>query len=112
MWACEHWNFYVYGRRFTLVTDHQALKTLLTAGGTGHRSLHLHRWADRLFQYTFSVVCRLGKQKVVADCLSRAYESSMSPSIVSFGQPSDDVEDDEDIGIQTIFGNLATCVVT
>jgi len=31
MWACEHWNFYVYGHRFTLVTDHQALKTLLTA---------------------------------------------------------------------------------
>jgi hypothetical protein len=32
LWACEHWHFYLYGRRFTLITDHQALKTMLTAG--------------------------------------------------------------------------------
>ena len=102
----------MYGRRFALVTDHQALKTLLTAGGMGHRPLCLHRWANRLFQYNFSVVYRPGKQNVVADCLSRAFESSVSPSVVPFGQPSDDVEDDDDIAIQTIFGNLATSVVT
>ena len=30
----------------------------------------------------------------------------------SVGQPSDDVEGDEDIAIQTIFGNLVTSVVT
>ena len=42
--------------RFTLVTDHQTLKTLLTAGGTGHSPLRLHRWVDRLFQYTFLVM--------------------------------------------------------
>jgi len=69
MRACEHWNFYVYGRRFTLVTDHQALKTLLTAGGTGHRLLRLHRWADRLFQYTFSVVYL---QRVTLDMVAAA----------------------------------------
>jgi len=89
-------------------SDHQALKTLLTAGGTGHRPLRQHRWADRLFQYTFSVVYRPGKQNVVADCLSRAFESSVRPPVVPFGQPSNDVEDDDDIAIQTIFGNLAT----
>jgi len=44
LWACEHWNFNLYGRQFT---DHQALKTLLT---TGHQRLCLHRWSDRLFQ--------------------------------------------------------------
>jgi len=86
----------VYGRCFTLVTDHQALKTLLTAVGTGHHLLRLHRWADRLFQYTFSVVYRPGKQSVIADCLSQAFESSVSPSVVPFGQPSNDVEDDDD----------------
>ena len=37
---------------------------------------------------------------------------SASPSVVPFGQPSDDAEDDEDIAIQTIFGNLATSMVT
>ena len=53
MWACERWHFYLYGRRFTLVTDHQALKTLLTAGGLGPPPLRLNRLGDRLFQYTF-----------------------------------------------------------
>ena len=55
---------------------------------------------------------RPGKQNVVADCLSRSFESSKSPLVVPFGQPGDNVEDDEDIEIQTIFGNLATSVVT
>jgi hypothetical protein len=32
LWACERWHFFLYGRRFTLITDHQALKTLLTTG--------------------------------------------------------------------------------
>ena len=85
---------------------------MLTAGGSRHRPLRLHRWADRLFQYTFSVVYRPGKQNVVADCLSRAFESTVSLSVVPSGQISDDVEDDDDIAIQTIFGNLATSVVT
>jgi len=43
------------------MTDHQALKSLLTAGGTGRCPLCLYRWTDRLFQYTFSVVYRPGK---------------------------------------------------
>lgn len=55
LWACERLHFFVYGRRFRLATDHQALRTLLTAGGTGHRPLRLHRWTDRLFQYDFEV---------------------------------------------------------
>jgi len=112
MWASEHWKFYVYDRRFTLVTDHQALKTLLTAGSTGRRPPRLHRSANRLFQYTFSVVYRPGKQNVVANCLSRAFKSSVSPSVVPFGHPRNDVEYDDDIVIQTIFGNLARSVVT
>ena len=61
LWACEHWNFYLYGRHFTLVTDHQALKTLLTTGGSGHRPLRLHCWSDRSFQYNFTVTYRPGK---------------------------------------------------
>ena len=29
VYACEHWQTYLYGRRFTLRTDHQTLTTLL-----------------------------------------------------------------------------------
>ena len=105
MWACERWHFYLYGRRFTLVTDHQALRTLLTAGGRGHRPLRLHRWCDRLYQYTFDVQYKPGRENCVADCLSRSYneESSTSP-------PAVDVDDEQFVG--TIFGSLDTAVVT
>ena len=48
IWACERWHFYLYGRRFTIRTDHQALTTLLTAKGVGRRPIRLMRWADRL----------------------------------------------------------------
>lgn len=114
LWACEHWHFYLYGRKFTLVTDHQALKTLLTSGGTGHRPLRLHRWADRLFQYDFSVVYRPGKLNIVADCLSRAFpvpRPRLLPPAPP-GEVSPAVVDEDDVMIQTIFGHLATSVVT
>ena len=109
MWACEHWNFYLYGRHFTLVTDHQALKTLLTTGGSGHRPLRLHRWSDRLFQYTFTVTYRPGKLNVVADCLSRSSVIADTPEVAN----SADIDDELDVGlVQTIFGHVATSVVT
>jgi hypothetical protein len=113
LWASEHWHFYVYGRRFTLVTDHQALKTLLSSAGSGHRPLRLHRWADRLFQYDFSVVYRPGKFNVVADCLSRAFDTAaMTPEVQSKCDDVIDESNHDDGLVQSIFGNLATPVVT
>ncbi|MEE8327947.1 MAG: RNase H-like domain-containing protein, partial [Nitrosomonadaceae bacterium] len=71
VYACEHWHFYLYCRRFLLRTDHQALKTLLTTSGTGHRPLRLYRWSDRLYQYNFGVEYIKGVNNCVADMLSR-----------------------------------------
>ena len=114
--ASEHWHFYVYGRQFTLITDHQALKTLLSSGGSGHRPLRFHRWADRLFQYNFSVVYRPGRFNVVADCLSRAFDTAeATPEVHPTFDVRDNVTDDnvnDDGLVQSIFGNLATPVVT
>ena len=54
VWACERWHMYVYGRQFTVLTDHQALTALLETSGTGHRRLRIHRWSERLQQYNFT----------------------------------------------------------
>ncbi len=109
LWACERWNFYLYGRPFTLVTDHQALTTLLSTGGTGHRPLRLHRWASRLYRYTFRVQYRPGKDNVVADCLSRVCDDkSSSPASTS---PEVDYACD-DADVQTIFGAFGAAVIT
>ena len=105
LWACERWNFYLYGRRFTLVTDHQALKTLLTHGGSGHRPLRFHRWCDRLFTYTFDVVYRPGRDHCVPDFLSRSFNDD--ESTLHINQEGDIAgEDLEDHVIGTI---LARC---
>ncbi len=48
VWAVERWRTYLWGRRFTLRTDHQALTTLLTTKGVGRAGLRVARWSARL----------------------------------------------------------------
>ncbi len=71
VWACEHWHIFLFGRAFTLRTDHQALTTLLATTGSGHRPLRIYRWSDRLHQYKFSAEYKPGRENSVADALSR-----------------------------------------
>ena len=89
MWACERWHIYLYGRKFILRTDHQALTTLLSANGSGHRPLRLYRWADRLYRYDFTVEYRPGRYNQVADFLSRVklpedHSTSRKPTVDQF----------------------------
>ena len=72
VWACERWHMYLYGRHFTLRTDHQALTALLATTGSGHKPLRLYRWSKRLQAYNFTTQFTPGKENVVADLLSRA----------------------------------------
>ena len=71
LWAMEKWHFFLYGRAFEVRIDHQSLKQLLSAGGSGHKPLRLHRWCNRLSQYNFSVQHIPGEQNCMADLLSR-----------------------------------------
>jgi hypothetical protein len=103
IWASEKWHFYLYGRKFTLQTDHQALQTLLLAPGTGHKPLRLHRWADRLSQYNFDVRYTSGPKIAVADCLSR---------MVSDHLINDTYGDEATITVATVFGNSEIAVLS
>ncbi|OWY97188.1 reverse transcriptase [Phytophthora megakarya] len=69
VWAIKMFRPYLYGRRFTLVTDNSALKWLMTSPNLTGK---LHRWALVLQEYEFEVQYRPGSQNVVADALSRA----------------------------------------
>ncbi|XP_064482545.1 uncharacterized protein K02A2.6-like [Ornithodoros turicata] len=71
MWACEHWHVYLWGRPFTLRTDHQALVTLLGTQGSGHRPLRISRWSARLLYYNFTIEYKKGAENYIADALSR-----------------------------------------
>jgi thymidylate kinase/transposase InsO family protein len=65
----KKWHVFLAGGRFTLVTDHQALKYLMTAKDLTGR---LARWAIKLQEYEFDIVYRKGKEHGDVDALSRA----------------------------------------
>ncbi|XP_037611722.1 uncharacterized protein K02A2.6-like [Sebastes umbrosus] len=71
VWAAEKWRTFLWGTRFTLRTDHQALTTLLATKGLGRAGMRIARWSARLLCFTYDIVYRAGAQNYAADCLSR-----------------------------------------
>jgi hypothetical protein len=64
---CRQW---LYGRHFTLYTDHQALTFLYTQKHINYMMLN---WVDILFDYDFTVVHRPGILMILPDALSRMF---------------------------------------
>jgi hypothetical protein len=60
---------FLYGRRFQIITDHAALKWLITV--KNHQCARLTRWALKLSEYDFEIIYELGKKHINADVLSR-----------------------------------------
>ncbi|KAE8974995.1 hypothetical protein PR001_g25837, partial [Phytophthora rubi] len=69
VWSVKLFRPYLYGRAFTIITDHSALKWLMTWPNLAGR---LHRWSLTLQEYEFEILYRPGATNVVADALSRA----------------------------------------
>jgi len=69
VWGIEHFHKYLIANKFTVITDHSALKTLKTVKcpKKGRRA----RWIMELQQYDFEIKHRPGKQNNNADALSR-----------------------------------------
>lgn len=66
----EAYHTYLVDRKFTIITDHAALKYLESAKFRGDNG-RMARWALRLMQYTYTVQYKQGKSNVNADTLSR-----------------------------------------
>ena len=64
----KHFQHYLYGRKFTVFTDHNAVRWLMNIREPTGR---LARWALVLQQYDFEIVHRAGKNNGNADALSR-----------------------------------------
>uniref|UniRef100_A0A1B6LP54 RNA-directed DNA polymerase n=1 Tax=Graphocephala atropunctata TaxID=36148 RepID=A0A1B6LP54_9HEMI len=69
IWAVKYFRCYLTGVHFTLVTDHSAIRWLLSLKDSTSR---LTRWALKLQQYNYTVVHKPGKNHLNADSLSRA----------------------------------------
>ena len=67
--AINHFKHYIDGKEFTAITDHKALKWLLTSD---HGSdTMLDRWKIKLMHLKMNIVYRPGSQNFEADLLSR-----------------------------------------
>ncbi|POM73981.1 protease, Reverse transcriptase, ribonuclease H, integrase [Phytophthora palmivora] len=69
IWAIKLFRPYLFGRHFTLITDHIALTWLMTKKEPVGR---LYRWVLALQEFDFTIKYRKGKAIVVADGISRA----------------------------------------
>ena len=68
LFATKQFRCYLYGRRFTVYTDHRALRWLLNLQDPSSR---LTRWAVKLSEYDYVVEHRPGTKMCHADALSR-----------------------------------------
>ena len=68
VWATNRFRAYLFGNSFTLITDHEPLRLLMT---TQKLTDKMARWSLPLQEYDFTVQHRAGVDNTNADCLSR-----------------------------------------
>ena len=81
VFGIKRFHKYLLGRRFTLITDHKPLVTILgpKTGVPTMAACRMQRWAVLLSQYDYDIQHRKSEDNAVADALSRLpYTSSTS----------------------------------
>lgn len=68
VWACKYFRPYLFGRKFTIYTDHRPLVWLFKLKEPNSK---LIRWRLKLEEFNYDVVYRKGQTNTIADALSR-----------------------------------------
>ena len=68
VYAVKYFRPYLFGRKFTIVTDHKPLQWLFNLKEPNSR---LVRWRLKLEEYDYNIVYKKGKRNTNADALSR-----------------------------------------
>lgn len=89
VWSVKYFRTYLYGRKFTVRTDH---KPLVWLHSLKEPNMKLQRWKIMLNEYDFNVEYLRGKENIVADGLSRLHVNSIS-------------NDDDEVSLKEIFNN-------
>ena len=93
VWAIEHFKYYLYGKNFIVITDHQALISALNASKRFNTSQsRLTRWIERLIPFNFDIKHLAGSKMRFIDYI---YQNPVGIAI----SPS---EDDEEFFVKSI----------
>ena len=72
VWSVEHFKFYLYGKPFTVITDHRALLSIMRENRSNKSyNSRLTRWVDRLPPFDFSIDHLPGTKMGLVDYISR-----------------------------------------
>lgn len=66
----KHFPQYLYGRKFTIVTDHRPLTRIFSVKDPSSRRL---RWRLRLEEYDYEVIYKKGSENKNSNALSRIH---------------------------------------
>ena len=71
VWAIEHFKYYLYGKHFTVITDHRALISALSPSERSKTSQsRLTRWIEKLIPFHFDIKLA-GSKMGLLDYMSR-----------------------------------------
>lgn len=77
--VCSVKQYRIEGLPFTIITDHSALKWLMSQKDLDG---HLARWSLKLQAYNFEIIHRKGSLNTVPDTLSRIHMEELSSDIL------------------------------
>ncbi|UYV77154.1 hypothetical protein LAZ67_14003459 [Cordylochernes scorpioides] len=102
VWSISKFRPYLFGRPFTVVTDHHSLCWLV---GQKDPFGRLARWALKLQEFDVTVIYKNGRKHKDADCLSRSPLENDQPSAV-MSITNVDIEQTKDPDLAKIIDNL------
>ena len=87
-WATQQLCTFIWGRRFTIRTNHKPLTSIPTTKGFAcDRTIQrINKWSTLLLEYNFDIQYILGVNNTDADCMSRLPLQSI---------PKEDFTDDD-----------------
>ncbi|KAG0427191.1 Retrovirus-related Pol polyprotein from transposon 17.6, partial [Dictyocoela muelleri] len=85
LWSMERFEYYLIGKKFTLISDHKALEEIHKK--KDFYSLRIQRWLEIFSRFDFEVFYRVGESLEQADALSRVTMTVKNEEI-SNGDPT------------------------
>jgi hypothetical protein len=87
VWGCERLWIYLFGKKFTLVTDNRAVQ-LIFGNASSRPPARIERWALRLTQFNYSIKHRPGLSNI-ADYFSRHPDQNVDLAALAVQQTTE-----------------------